>query len=237
MKVAVLYSGGKDSTYALHWAWLQGFRIKVLVSIEPRRNSYMFHYPGISAVQYQAKALNLPLIYIRSMEKEPEKELLVLKKALLKAIEEYNVDGIVVGALLSDYQRMRIALVAEELGLKTYTPLWRINQKNYLLEIVDFGIKFVITRISVYGLPKNFLGKIIEYTDALKIIRLAEKYKFNPAFEGGEAETLVLDAPLFKEKLCIKGYIVEEAPYTCQLVLTSISLCKEPKIRLIKPST
>ncbi len=237
MKVAVLYSGGKDSTYSLHWAWLQGFKIKVLVSIEPRRDSYMFHYPGISAVHYQARALGLPLIYIRSLKKEPEKELLVLKKALFKAIEEYDIEGIVAGALLSDYQRMRIALVAEELELKTYTPLWRINQKKYLLEIVDSGIKFVITKISVYGLPRSFMGKIIEYTDVLEIIKLAEKYRFNPAFEGGEAETLVLDAPLFKEKLCVKGYIVKEAPYTYQLVLTSISLCREPKIHLTKPST
>ncbi len=225
MRVAVLFSGGKDSTYALHWARLQGFDVCCLLTLYPRsEESWMFHYPGLEAVAYQARLLGLPLYRhaIRSVGEEEVRELSMFIGRVLE--ESGGFDGIVAGALLSDYQRMRIAVVAEEHGLLTYTPLWRIDQEKYMRELVEEGFVVMITSVSAYGLPKSLVGKIIDEEVLEEILRLARKYGLNPAFEGGEAETLVLDAPLFRGRLSVEGKIVETGPYAARLVIEKITV-------------
>ena len=224
-RVAALYSGGKDSTYALHWAFLKGFNVVCLITVEPRReDSWMFHYPQISLTRLQAKALGLPHVYIPSSG-ERDKELSDLKRALEIAVEEFGVEGLVIGALLSDYQRMNINLIAEELGLRVYSPLWRKDQSRYMRELIEFGFKIVITSINVYGLPPKFLGKVLTLEDVDEICRLASIYGFNPAFEGGEAETLVIDAPLYRKRIVIRSSsVVKCSEYSWRLIIHDVEL-------------
>lgn len=227
MKVAALYSGGKDSTYALHWGYLQGLDIECLVSIYPREYSMLFHYPGIEATVYQAKAMNIDILYTNAVNNEEY----ALYSLLKEAKEKYNIKGVIAGALLSDYQRMRLAFITEKLGLSLYTPLWRIDQKNYMKEIVKNGIKFIITSVSSYGLSHKYIGRIITLELLNEILVIASKYGLNPAFEGGEAETLVIDAPLFKQKLMIRGRIIKKGPYEARLIIDEIDL--GDRIRII----
>ena len=225
MKLGALFSGGKDSTYALHWAYSKGFEIACLITLKARRDdSWMFHVPTIEVTKLQSEALNLPQILIETSGKRDE-ELNDLKRALKEAIDRYGIEGIVTGALLSDYQRMNINVIAHELELKTYSPLWRKDQERYMIELVDYGFKIIITAINVYGLSPEYLGKVITRRDVEEIIRLARTYGFNPAFEGGEAETLVIDAPLFKKVLNIKkSRVVKLSEYSWRLVIEDIEL-------------
>jgi len=226
MKVAVLYSGGKDSTYALHWGYLQGLDIECLLSIYPRESSMLFHYPGIEATVYQAKAMNIDILYSRAVDNEEH----TLYNLLKKAKEKYSIKGVIAGVLLSDYQRMRLTFVTEKLGLSLYTPLWRIDQRCYMKEIVKNGIKFIITSISTYGLSHKYIGRIVTLELLNEILVITSKYRLNPAFEGGEAETLVIDAPLFKQKLIIKGRIIKRGPYEARLIIDKIDLGDQPRI-------
>jgi len=223
--VAVMFTGGKDSTYALHWAILHSFDVRVLVSIKPKReNSWMFHYPSVEITNLQALALDMPheLHYVSGIK---DKEIEELKNILLEVRKNYNVRGIVTGALLSDYQRMNFNLVCEELGLKVYSPLWRKKQDKYLIELIESGFKIILTAIYAMGIPLRLLGKVLDRDDALEIIRLSKKFGFNPAFEGGEAETLVIDAPLFKKRIEILKYDVKkEGPYSYRLILKDVRL-------------
>ncbi|RLG74340.1 MAG: diphthine--ammonia ligase [Thermoprotei archaeon] len=224
MKFCALFSGGKDSTYALHLAMLKGLEITCLITLKPlRENSWMFHYPSIDFTKLQAKALNLPQIFKVTSGVKGE-EIKDLDRAVKEAIEKYNIEGIVVGALLSDYQRMNVMMIAEKYGLETYTPLWRKDQKEYIRDVVRHGIKFIITEINAFGLPMKFLGKEVTLKDVEEIIRYAEKYKFNPAFEGGEAETLVIDAPMFKKKLHVEGRILRISEFSGRYVIEKVEL-------------
>lgn len=227
MKVAALYSGGKDSTYALHWGYLQGLDIECLISVYPREYSMLFHYPGIEATVYQAKAMNIDILYTNAVNNEEY----TLYSLLKEAKEKYNVKGVIAGTLLSDYQRMRLAFITEKLGLSLYTPLWRIDQRSYMKEVVKNGIKFIITSVSSYGLSHKYIGRIVTLELLNEILVIASKYGLNPAFEGGEAETLVIDAPLFKQKLMIKGRIIKKGPYEARLIIDEIDL--GDKIRII----
>ncbi|ABP96165.1 putative ATP binding protein [Metallosphaera sedula] len=204
MKLCSLFSGGKDSTFALHWAVLKGFEVECLVTIIPRRkDSWMFQYNNVELTRYQAEVLGLPLLSINSSG-EKDVELTDLRKAL-EMVKSQEATGIVTGALLSDYQRMNINILSSELGLKVYSPLWRKDQERYMRELVEYGFEFIITSATAYGFPFDLVGKVINREDVERILERARKFGFNPAFEGGEAETFVVNAPLFKRKLIVEG--------------------------------
>ena len=60
-------------------------------------------------------------------------------------------------------------------------------------------------------MDESWLGKEINSENLAKLIELSKKYRFNLGFEGGEAETAVLDGPDFKYKLKIeKSSIVRD---------------------------
>ncbi|MBB5253363.1 diphthine--ammonia ligase [Sulfurisphaera ohwakuensis] len=221
MKICTLFSGGKDSTYSLHWAMFKGFEILCLITLLPKKEySWMFQVPNVELTKYQAEVLGIPLLQIPTSG-EKDKELEDLKIAFKKA-KELGARGIVTGALLSDYQRLNINIIAEEVGLKTYSPLWRKKQDEYLRELIEEGFKFIITSATAYGFPFELLGKIITEKDVEIIIERARKFGFNPAFEGGEAETFVVYAPLFKRELKIEGYKKKISEYEWRFIITHI---------------
>ncbi|WP_225876110.1 diphthine--ammonia ligase [Infirmifilum lucidum] len=221
-RVCSLFSGGKDSTYALHWAVLKGFEVACLVTVKPRaEDSMMFHVPYVELARLQAEALGLPIVYY---EQGSEDDVKALRRAVSAACEEYGCTSIVTGALKSDYQRLRVSIVAEELGLEVFNPLWRKNQEEYLRELVRQGFRFIVTSISAKGLSPDFLGRVIGVDDVEAIIELARRHGFNPAFEGGEAETLVVDAPLFRKVLMVEGHPVRVSEYNWAFKITKVEL-------------
>ena len=63
MKLGILFSGGKDSTYS---AWLVknfGYELTCLISIFSKNpESYMFHTPSIKKTKKQAEVMGIPII-------------------------------------------------------------------------------------------------------------------------------------------------------------------------------
>ena len=198
MKLASLFSGGKDSTYAIYKAKQDGHSIECLVSIFPQsEESYLLHYPNISATSLQATAMKIPQIQSRVDTTDPQIELEELQNLLEKAKKDFGIEGIVHGGLFSDYQRTRFETIGNNLNLKVLSPLWHIDQKNYLKELLDSKFKFIITSVTSAGLDESWMGREITGDDVEQLILLSEKYGFNLTFEGGEAETFVVDCPLF----------------------------------------
>ncbi len=230
VRVAVLYTGGKDSTYVVHWSYLQDMDVACLVTVYPRPASMLFHHPCIGAAEYSAKALGIELLSTIVKDENEEEE--ALEELIGRAVNRYDVKGIVAGVLLSDYQRMRIAGIVEEHGLNLYTPLWRINQWKYMEELIHSGFKFIITSVSSYGLSVDLLGKIIDTELWEKLKPIIRKYKLNPAFEGGEAETLVLDAPLYRRRISLRARKVIISRYDGFLEIEDIRLSDRPMIEI-----
>lgn len=221
LALGALFSGGKDSTYALHWAVAKGFDVRCLITVIPRsEDSMIFHRPAVEYTALQSRALGIPQIVTRGRS---DREVEDLKGILESAVKSYELDGIVTGALLSDYQRIRINMLCEELGLRTYSPLWRKDQGSYMLDLVDGGFRFIITSISAMGLPPRLLGRVIDRGQVEEIIRLSARYGFNPAFEGGEAETFVVDAPLFKFRVLVRGIVEKVSEYSWRYVIKEAS--------------
>lgn len=214
MKLAVLFSGGKDSTYALFKSMKQHDITCLISIISKNKNSYMFHTPNINLTKLQATSLNLPLIQKTTLGKK-EEELKDLKLAIKEAKEKYNIQGIVTGALASSYQKQRIQKICDELNLHCLNPLWQHNQEKLMREIINNNFKFIITSIAADGLNKDWLGKEITDKDVDLLVKINEKNEINIAFEGGEAESLMIDGPIFQKKLkIIEAEKIMENNYT-----------------------
>lgn len=203
MRLATLFSGGKDSTYALFKA-MQENEVVCLITIESENpDSYMFHTPNIDLAELQAEAIGLPLITVKT-KGEKELELEDLKKAINIAINDFKIEGIVTGAIESVYQAERIQKICDELKLECINPLWKIDQIKLLKELVENKFEVIIMAIAAYPLDESWLGKKINTETIAELEKLREKYKINPSGEGGEYESLVLYAPYFKKKIIIK---------------------------------
>ena len=205
MKLGVLYSGGKDSTLAALIAKNEGPELVCLISIfSSNTESYMFHTPSIEKTKIQAEAMGVPLI-IQETKGKKEEELKDLRKAILKAKEEHSIEGIVTGAIASQYQASRIQKICDELGLVCINPLWGKDQKGVLEELVAKDFKVIIVGVFAYPLDQTFLGRVIDSEFISEMSALEEKYKINIAGEGGEFETFVLNCPLFFKSLRVVG--------------------------------
>ena len=202
MKAAVLFSGGKDSTMAVYKAIEEGYDVEYLVSmISDNPESYMFHVPNIHITELSSEAMEIPLIKAKTHGVK-EKELDDLKGVLNK-LKERGIEAIFAGALASEYQKSRIDQLCRDLGLVSNAPLWHIDPKKYMEEIIDSGFEVIIISVSAEGLDESWLGKRIDHQLLEEIINLNSKYGMHMAFEGGEAETLVLDCPIFKRRIKI----------------------------------
>lgn len=201
MKLAVLFSGGKDSTYALSLV-SQVHEVKFLITIFPEKGSWMFHFPCIELTKLQAKALGIKQI-IAKTKGEKEKELEDLKKVVRKVTK--NVDGIVSGVVASNYQKSRIEKVCKELGLKSIAPLWQTEQVKLLEEEIS-QMDILVTGVFSEGFDESWLGREMDKKCLEDLVKLNKRYGVNLCGEGGEYETLVLDSPMFQKKIKIESW-------------------------------
>lgn len=197
VRFAVLVTGGKDSALALHRILKQDHPVKYLVTMLPQReDSWMFHYPNIHMADLFAEAVGIPLVKGEtSGVREAEVEDLKLLLARL------NIDAVASGAIMSEYQKTRVDKVCRELGLKHVAPLWHEDPINLLNEIVSLQMKAVIVGVYAHGFDATWLGRRIDEATVKDLVELNRKFQVSPVGEGGEYETLVLDAPFFKKRV------------------------------------
>lgn len=220
LKLGALVSSGKDSIYAAYVMLRQNYSVDCLITLVSKNpDSFMFHTPNIHMVKLQAESMGIPLVEQETLG-EKEKELKDLQRAIKKAKEEFELDGIITGAIFSNYQRERIERICDKLGLKMFSPLWHLNQETEIREIVNNGFEVVISSVAAYGLDKSWVGKRIDNGMIDRLVKLNEDVGINIAFEGGEAETLVLDCPLFRKKIkIIEAHVVSESENTAKFII------------------
>ncbi len=210
MRVVVLYSGGKDSNYALYWALNHGLKVEYLVSmVSEREDSYMYHVPNVHLTDLQARSTHLPLIKgFTAGEKEKEVEDL---KTVLRGLK---IDGIVSGALASEYQKKRVDRVAEELGIASLAPAWHRDPADYMNEVIGV-FDVIIVGVFAYGLDRNWLGRRLDEDALTELKALHDRYGIHLAGEGGEFETFVVDAPFFSSRIVFDETEVNWDDRTC----------------------
>lgn len=199
MNLAALYSGGKDSNYALYLAQQAGHAVETLVTLLPQEASWMYHVPNVRWTRLQAEALGIPQV----VEEAGAGEVAELE-ALERALERAAVEGVVAGAVASDYQYARVGEVCERLGLGVYAPLWRKDPARLLTEYVEAGFAILVVAVSAEGMQADWLGRRLDAQACSDLAALHERYGVHPIGEGGEFETMVLDGPNFASRLQVR---------------------------------
>ena len=199
MRLASLYSGGKDSAFSLYLAEQQGHDVPYLVNIVPEdRASWIFHTPNLNTVPAMAESMGKKLVLGHSTGEEGSD-----MEGMRRALEGLDVEGIVTGAIWSDYQWDRMNMVCGDLGLKLIAPLWRKDQDMLMDQMLDAGIEAVIVGCYAEGFDESWLGRPIDAETVKDLKRLRAKYHISIMGEGGEYESMALYSPLYSKRLRI----------------------------------
>ena len=207
MKLACFFSGGKDSTYAIHLAKKQGHDVVCLLSIFAKsEESHLLHHPNLRWTKLQSESMNIPQLSIISNSNETSDELIVMEKLLQNAKEQFQIDGLVHGGIKSKFQKEKFETLCLKLNLVSIAPLWETNPKEYMNQLLDSNFHFMMVTVSSDGLDEQWLGKLISKSDIEVLNNLSDKFGFNLNFEGGESETFVINCPLFSHSIKINKF-------------------------------
>lgn len=124
-----------------------------------------------------------------------------MREAIAETAARFRIEGVVTGAVDSVYQAQRVQRVCNQLDLWCFNPLWKRNQKALLEELVESHFKVIISGVFAYPLDESWLGKEINPEVIARLVALQQQFGISPSGEGGEIETSVLDAPMFKRKI------------------------------------
>jgi len=198
---ASLFSGGKDSSWALYRALEDGLNVTRLVTVHPGNDSYMYHVPATDLASLAAESVGIDLLEIDpgDLGAEAATDSAAQGDAELEPLEaalrELSLTGVTAGAVESEFQTSRIEAMCKRLGLDLYAPLWQRDPVTLAEEMLDAGFEILIVQVAAAGLDASWLGRRLDAEAIDELIELNERYGVHPLGEGGEFETLVVDGP------------------------------------------
>lgn len=202
MRLASLFSGGKDSAFALYLAQQMGHDVVCLVNITSKNGeSWMFHTPNAHVVPMMSECLGIPLKTAETDGTESG-DLSALKNAL----EGLDVEGVIAGTIQSDYQWDRMNRISEEMNLKLIAPLWRKDQDMLFDEMTASGIDAIVVGTFAEGLDEKWLGRKLDSDAKKDLLSVRKKHSVSIMGEGGEYESMVLDSPSFSKRLDVVSF-------------------------------
>ena len=223
MNLGILFSGGKDSYLAMEMAAESNEIICLLTINSSNQDSWMFHTPAIEWTKLQSKSLGIPQIIYNTKGIQDE-ELEDLFELIKNAKNKYSIEGIVTGALASTYQSTRIQKICNNLGLWCFNPLWQMPQETLLEKLLENNVESIITGVAAEPFDDSWLGRAINSECVNDLMKLKSSYRINPAGEGGEIESFVINAPLFSKKIEISQSRKHYSNYSGRLEIMEASL-------------
>ncbi len=195
-----MFSGGKDSCYSVWLVQHQAWDVAQLVTVKPEaRHSWMFHYPNVEWTTLQARSMGLDHTIISSGTNEME----TLEEALRAMKHENGLDGLVTGAVASDYQKSRFDNLCDKLGLRSFSPLWHKKPEVLLGDLIAGGFRIIMSAVAASGLDESWLGRELTPPEWGRLKEISSRLGLHLSGEGGEYETFVIDAPQFSKGISI----------------------------------
>ncbi|WP_435552009.1 diphthine--ammonia ligase [Natrinema sp. CGMCC1.2065] len=202
-----LFSGGKDSSWALYRALEAGLPVDRLVTVHPAGDSYMYHVPATELATLAAESIGIELIDVEPDDfaadaavdsgTQGDAELEPLEAALedLDADLPGGIAGVTAGAVESEYQTSRIQGLCDRLGCELFAPLWQEDPRELADAMLEAGFEIAIIQVAARGLDESWLGRTLDREAIADLEALHEEYGVHILGEGGEFETFVVDGP------------------------------------------
>ncbi len=224
MNVAVMFSGGKDSTFAIDYCMSRGWNIEYLLSVKPTRTDcFLFHFATVEHTPVLAAQMGLKHVLTSCSVADPEQEAEIVKQEVMK---QPKVDAVVLGGTgLQETQIRSIQNALRPLGIEVFATHAGQDHDKVLLEMLDKGYRFMITQIASDGLGEQQLGLVLTPDNIQNFFARSKKYGFHVGGEGGYYDSLTLDGPIFKNKLVIEqSHKVMESECVGYLVVDKLAL-------------
>jgi len=202
-----LFSGGKDSSWALYRALEEGLDVSHLLTVHPGGDSYMYHVPETRLARLAAESLGIDLVEVDPGDlgaddvddagAQGDRELEPLEDALVELDSDLDdgIAGVTAGAVESEFQTSRIQAMCDRLGIDLFAPLWQRDPRELAAEMLDAGFEITIVQVAAHGLDESWLGRTLDADAIAELTELSEEYGVHILGEGGEFETLVTDGP------------------------------------------
>jgi ABC transporter with metal-binding/Fe-S-binding domain ATP-binding protein len=202
-----LFSGGKDSSWALYRALERGLSVERLVTVHPEGDSYMYHVPETRLAGLAAESIGISLLEVEPGDlgaetaadsgRQGDAELEPLEAALrdLDAELPDGLAGVTVGAVESEYQTTRVEAMADRLGVEVFAPLWQQDPRELAEAMLAAGFQVTVVQVAAAGLDESWLGRQLDVEALTDLAELHERHGVHLLGEGGEFETLVTDGP------------------------------------------
>jgi len=208
-----LFSGGKDSSWALYRALEEGYPVDCLLTVHPEGDSYMYHVPATELASLAAESIGIELVEVEpgnfeaaaavDAGEQGDAELEPLEAALEQLDGELSggLAGVTVGAVESEFQHSRVGEMADRLGIQTFAPLWQRNPRDVAAEMLAAGFEVTIVQVAAAGLDESWLGRTLDADAIADLDELHDRYGVHLLGEGGEFETFVTDGPHMDQRI------------------------------------
>ena len=229
MKVAIMFSGGKDSTYAIDYARNMGWEVQYLLSVKPTRTDcYLFHFATVEHTAQQADAMGLKHHLLSCDVANPKLEAQLVRDFIEKNI----VDALVLGGVglqVTQLKSLQKALLP--LKVEVFASHAGYDHEDIVEQMIKKGYDIRITQVASEGLGEDWLGAQITKEAFNELKRRSQKYGFHIGFEGGYADTFVCDGPIFKKRVIIEeSEKVMEDKYSGYLLIKKLRLVDKVQI-------
>jgi len=206
-----LFSGGKDSSWALYQALEEGLNVTRLLTVHPSENSYMYHVPETRLARLAAEAVGIELVEVEPGDlgaedavdagAQGDAELEPLEAALGDLADDIDLGGVTAGAIESEFQTHRIQGMCDRLDIDLFAPLWQRDPKALAAEMLEAGFEITILQVAAYGLDESWLGRTLDAEAIQELQQLNEEYGVHLLGEGGEFETFVTNGPHMSQRI------------------------------------
>lgn len=211
MKILSSWSGGKDSCFALMKAAELGLKPTVLLNMM-NENGKVSRSHGIpfSILEQQAKQIAVPLVAVSASWNEYEKNYIAVLHDIKK---QYRIEGVVFGDIDLEPHREWEEKVCNAAELKAFLPLWQQDRVDLVFQMIDSGIETMIVSCNL-KMGEEYLGKIMTKELALEL----QQKGIDACGENGEYHTLVINCPIFKEKIKLPKFTKKRYDNYCFLI-------------------
>jgi ABC transporter with metal-binding/Fe-S-binding domain ATP-binding protein len=231
-----LFSGGKDSSFAVYRALERGLPVERLLTVHPEGDSYMYHVPATRLTRLAADSIGIDHVEVTPGDlgtaagvdphdagARGDAEVEPLEAALRDLEADLGVGGVTAGAVASEYQTSRIQALCDRLGIELFAPIWQRDPWTVAEEMIAAGFDTRIVQVAAAGLDRSWLGRRLDHEALTDLRELHDRYGVHPLGEGGEFETLVLDGPHMARPIDVE-YETEWAGNRGRLRITEASL-------------
>ncbi len=220
-----MYSGGKDSNYAVKHALDKGWNIKYLLSVKPTRTDcYLFHYATVEHTKLQAETLGMKHYLLGCSVADPKQEAEIVRQFVAS---NEKVDAVVLGG--TGLQATQIRSIQEALrshGVEVFAAHSGQDHFEVLKQMINDGFEIMITQVASEGLPQ-WLGKTITKDNITQLEEDANKFGFHVGGEGGYYDSFVVNAPTFNKKIVVETEQVMEDQYSGHVLIKKAKLVEK----------